>query len=222
MPSEFRDNQVGTSGLKSPLTSPLGRSAHVHFENRFDVQIEMVWPGPLSGRESGSGPLEVPAVPPGYELRQFRPGDEAAYNELFHLAFADEDKLEHTRATALEDGFFVIEHTNSGHLVATCAAQHIENDRHPEGGQLGWLVGDPAHSGKQLGTIVSAVVTNRLADAEYSLPYLQTNDFRYEVIAIYLKLGWPPYLFAEDMKPRWRDVYAGKEQTFTSSDYVIA
>ena len=69
----------------------------------------MVWPGPLSGRESGSGPLEVPAVPPGYELRQFRPGDEAAYNELFHLAFADEDKLEHTRATALEDGLFVIE-----------------------------------------------------------------------------------------------------------------
>ena len=183
----------------------------------------MVWPGPVSGPASDSGPLEVPAVPTGYELRQFRPGDEAAYNELFHLAFADEDKLDHTRATALDDGFFVIEHTDSGHLVATCAAQHIENDRHPEGGQLGWLVGDPGHAGKRLGTIVSAAVTNRLAAAGYALPYLQTNDFRYEAIAIYLKLGWRPYLFAEDMEPRWRDVYAEMGRTpFSSEDAVIA
>jgi hypothetical protein len=181
----------------------------------------MVWPSRESGSVSGSSPLEVPDVPAGYELRQFRPGDEDAYNELFHLAFSDEDKLGHTRATALADGFFVIEHTDSGHLVATCAAQHIANERHPEGGQLGWLVGDPEHSGKQLGTIVSAVVTNRLVTAGYALPYLQTNDFRYEAIAIYLKLGWRPYLFAEDMEPRWRDVYAGMGRTlFTSEDGV--
>ena len=138
----------------------------------------MVWPRPILD----SGLLEVPAVPPGYELRQFRPGDGAAYNELFHLAFADEDKLDHTRATALEDGLFVIEHSDSGHLVATCPAQHVENNRHFEGGQLGWLAGDPGHAGKQLGTIVSAVVANRLVAAGYALPYLQTNDFRYEDI----------------------------------------
>lgn len=172
----------------------------------------MVW--------TASGPVEVPAVPDGYELRQFRSGDEAAYNELFHLAFADQDTLEHTRATALEDGFFVVEHIDSGHLVATCAAQHIENNRHPDGGQLGWLVGDPSHSGKRLGTIVSATVTNRLEAAGYCLPYLQTNDFRYEAIAVYLKLGWRPYLFAEDMEPRWRDVYAGMGLTYTSEDGV--
>jgi len=176
------------------------------------MQIEMVW--------TGSAPLDVPEVPSGYEVRQFRPGDETAYDDLFHLAFADTNTLEHTRATALDDGFFVVEHNNSGHLVTTCAAQHIENDRHPGGGQLGWLVGDPAHAGKRLGTIVSATVTNLLADAGYALPYLQTNDFRYEAIAIYLKLGWRPYLFAEDMEQRWRDVYAGMGIPFASRDCV--
>ncbi len=131
------------------------------------------------------------------------------------------DALEHTQATALEDGFFVVEHTWSCQLVATCAAQHIENDRHPDGGQLGWLVSDPAHTGKRLGTIVSATVTNRHFEAEYALPYLQTNDFRFEAIAVYLKLGWRPYLFAEDMEPRWRDVYKGMGRTYTSGDVVV-
>jgi hypothetical protein len=209
---EWRDNQAGISGADSPLTSLPGRSAHVHYENNYAVQIEMVW--------TGGAPQVVPEVPSGYELRQFRPGDETAYNELFHLAFADKDTLEHTRATALDGGLFVVEHTDSGHLVTTCAAQRVENDRHPDGGQLGWLVGDPAHSGRRLGTIVSATVTNLLAAAGYPLPYLQTNDFRYEAIAIYLKLGWRPYLFAEDMEPRWRDVYAGMGLAFSSRDCV--
>ncbi|MBT5320426.1 MAG: hypothetical protein HOL45_11030 [Chloroflexi bacterium] len=214
MSTDHRDHQTGTTGSDSPLTSVPGRPAHAHFENRYSAQIEMVW--------TGGGPVDVPVVPNGYELRQFRSDDEAAYNELFHLAFADQNTLIQTRETALEQGLFVVEHIGSGHLVATCAAQHIENDRHPDGTQLGWLVGDPAHAGKRLGTIVSAMVTNRLATAEYALPYLQTNDFRFEAIAIYLKLGWRPYLFADDMEPRWRDVYAGMGLTYTSDDGVVA
>ena len=193
MSTDHRDHQTGTTGSDSPLTSVPGRPAHAHFENRYSAQIEMVW--------TGGGPVDVPVVPNGYELRQFRSDDEAAYNELFHLAFADQNTLIQTRETALEQGLFVVEHIGS---------------------QLGWLVGDPAHAGKRLGTIVSAMVTNRLATAEYALPYLQTNDFRFEAIAIYLKLGWRPYLFADDMEPRWRDVYAGMGLTYTSDDGVVA
>lgn len=207
-----KKNKATTPGITSPLISLRGRPAHPHFENPFDVQIEMVW--------TGGAPLDVPQLPPGYELRQFRSGDEAEYDDLFHLAFEDQDELEHTRATALDAGFFVVEHMETGHLVTTCAAQHIENDRHPDGGQLGWLAGDPSHSGKRLGSIISATVTNRLVSAGYALPYLQTNDFRFAAIAIYLKLGWRPYLFADDMEQRWRDVYAGMRRTFTSEDAV--
>ncbi|MCH7643050.1 MAG: GNAT family N-acetyltransferase [Chloroflexi bacterium] len=177
------------------------------------MQIEMVW--------TGSAPLEVPQLPPGYQLRLFQPGDEAAYEDLFHLAFEDRDTLEQTRATALDAGFFVVEHRDTGHLVATCAAQHIENERHPGGGQLGWLVGDPSHSGVKLGRIVSTTVTNRLAEAGYALPYLQTNDFRFAAIAIYLRLGWRPYLFADDMEQRWRDVYTRLGRSFSRNDGVL-
>lgn len=167
-------------------------------------------------------PLDVPVVPSGYELRQFKAEDEAAYKDLFHLGFSSQDKFEHTLDTAIDDGFFVVQHTESGHLVATCVAQHIENVRHREGGQLGWLVGDPAHSGKQLGTIVSATVTNRLVNAGYALPYLETSDYRYEAISIYLKLGWRPYIYIDEMESRWTEVYAGMGLTYTTSDGVVA
>ena len=173
----------------------------------FGQQIEMVW--------TGDRPVDVPSLSGGYELRQLRAEDESAYEELLHLAFENEGTLERTRATALTDGFFVVEHTATGHLVTTCAAQHIENTRHPGGGQLGWLVGDPSHTGKRLGTIVSALVTNRLVSAGYERPYLETNDFRFAAISIYLKLGWRPFLFADDMEQRWRDVYDGLGRAFT-------
>lgn len=78
----------------------------------------MVWPG--------DAPLEVPSLPPGYVLRQFKVDEEAAYKELFHLGFSSDDKFEHTLATEIDDGVFVVEHTESDHLVATCVAQHIE------------------------------------------------------------------------------------------------
>jgi mycothiol synthase len=80
--------------------------------------------------------------------------------------------------------------------------------RHPEAGQLGWLVTDPAHARKGLGTIVSALATNRFIVEGYSRPYLGTEDPRLAAIAIYLKLGWRPYIYVEDMEARWRSIFA--------------
>jgi mycothiol synthase len=71
---------------------------------------------------------------------------------------------------------------------------------------LGWLVTDPAHAVKGLGTIVSAAATNRHAAAGFSRPYLGTEDFRIAAIRIYLKLGWRPYVYRRDMEPRWSEI----------------
>lgn len=107
----------------------------------------------------------------------------------------------------------MIEHLETGRLVASCNAFHgSSSPRHPDAGQLGWLVGDPEHRGKGLGTIVAAAVTNRLLAEGYANPFLGTEDFRTVAISIYLRLGWEPYLYAADMCQRWQAILSQSER----------
>lgn len=185
----------------SPLRSLPGRPAHPFFETVYEHQLEMVRPS--------TAPVEVPSVPEGYLLRQFRVGDEAKCDDLFHLAFADEGRFPEALERALEGGFFVIEHLASGELVASCVTLRGSTMlRHPDAGNMGWLVTDPSHTRKGLGTIVAASATNRLAAEGYQRPSLGTEDFRIAAISIYLELGWRPYVYREDMVPRWRSIFA--------------
>ena len=177
-----------------------GRPSYPFFEQKHQHQLEMVRPSSL-------GIVDVPPVKDGYVLRQLRSGDEGPYDDLFHLAFADEGRYPETVGRALDGGFFVIEHLASRDLVASCVAMRgSSSPRHAEG-QLGWLVTDPSHTRKGLGTIVSALVTNRLVAQGYQRPFLGTEDFRLAAISIYLNLGWRPHIYREDMEPRWRSIY---------------
>jgi hypothetical protein len=121
-----------------------GRAAYPFIEQTYSDQLEMV-------RHSSLGLVEAPSLPDGYALRQLRSGDEGPYDNLFHLAFADEGRYAETVGRALDGGFFVIEHLASGDLVASCVAMRgSSSPRHAEG-QLGWLVTDPSHTRKGLG-----------------------------------------------------------------------
>jgi len=191
----------------TPLRSLPGRPAHPFFETEYEHQLEMVRPSTTR--------VVVPPVPDGYLLRQFRAGDEEEWDNLFHLAFADEGVLPGALEWTLPGGFFVIEHVTSGRLVATGAARRGSTmPRHPNAGQMGWLVADPSHAGKGLGTIVAACATNRLVEEGYARPCLGTEDFRLAAISIYLNLGWRPYLYCEEMEARWRDVFARLRREF--------
>jgi mycothiol synthase len=184
----------------SPLKSLPGRPAHPFFETVYEHQLEMVRPS--------TALVDVPPLPDGCVLRQFRAGDEEEYDGLFHLAFADEGRFSEVLERVLEGGFFVIEHLATGQLVASGQAWRGSiMPRHPEAGQMGWLVADPSHAGRRLGTIVGASATSRLAAEGYQQPCLGTEDFRLAAISIYLKLGWVPYLYREDMEPRWRRIF---------------
>jgi len=181
-------------------TSAAGRAAYPFIEQTYSDQLEMV-------RHSSLGLVEAPSLPDGYALRQLRSGDEGPYNDLFHLAFADEGRYLETVGRAIDGGFFVIEHLASGDLVASCVAMRgSSSPRHAEG-QLGWLVTDPSHTRKGLGTIVSTAVTNRLVAQGYQRPFLGTEDFRLVAISIYLNLGWRPHIYRDDMESRWRSIY---------------
>ena len=193
------------------LPSQPDRQPHPLLGNVYDSQLEMV-------RES-TDLVKVPPVPEGYELRGFRAGDEGHYEELFHLVFEDEGRLPEILDRSLKDGFFVVEHPASGDLVASCVAMRgSSSPRHPEAGQLGWLVTAPCHTGTGLGTIVSAWATNRLAVEGCRRPFLGTEDFRIAAIAIYLKLGWRPHIYRDDMTARWRAIFSRLGREFGSEN----
>src|SRR5438270_495664 len=137
-----------------------GRPSYPLFEQKYPHQLEMV-------RNSSLGLAEVPVVPEGYVLRQLRNGDEGLYDDLFHLAFADEGRFQETIQRTLSSGFFVVEHVSSHDLVASCVAMRGSSSPRHVQGQLGWLVTDPSHTRKRLGTIVAASVTNRFAEEGY-------------------------------------------------------
>ena len=200
-----------TPAAESPLRSLPGRPAHPFYEQEHEHQLRMVRPR--------TSLVDIPEVPEGYELRQYQPDDRTAYKDLFNLGFTS-DALDHTLAQALADGFFVIEHLASGHLVASCVAEHACWDGGHERGILGWLIGDPSHAGLGLGTIVAAEVTNRLAEEGYGDPGLGTDDFRLAAIGIYLKLGWRPYLHRGDMEGRWRETYERLGSRFLRDECV--
>ena len=195
----------------SPLRSLPGRPAYPHIETEYEHQLEMVRPS--------VAPVEVPAVPEGYVLRQFRAGDEGRYDDLFHLAFADEGRFSEMVERTLEGGFFVVEHLASGELVSSCQAWRGSiMPRHPEAGQTGWLVTDPSHAKRGLGTMVAACATNRLAAEGYRRPCLGTEDFRVAAISIYLRLGWVSYVYREDLVPRWRAIFARLGREFDGAE----
>jgi mycothiol synthase len=166
-------------------------------------QLQMVWPKRLL-----KSPPEI-VVAEGYELRVFQPGDEFQYLEVTHAAGFENWDLERLRkiqARCLPDGLFVIEHLESGQLVATALAQRNTSELHPEGGELGWVAARPEHGGKGLGLAVCAAATRRFLEDGFEDIYLQTDDWRLAALKVYLKLGYEPFLFAPDMKKRWTEV----------------
>jgi mycothiol synthase len=168
-------------------------------------------------------PVSVPPVPEGYRLRLLRDDEEQRYDDLFHLAFDDKGRFREIQVRTLPSGFFVVEHQPSHALVASCLAFHgSSSPRHANSGQLGWLVVDPVHCQKGLGAIVSAAATNRLVQEGYTKPFLGTEDWRTPAIAIYLRLGWQPHLYTDDMRGRWDRIFAAINANKIASSQTLA
>lgn len=166
-------------------------------ERDAEQPLEMIFP---QSKFSSVGPV---AISEGYRMRQWQPGDLDHYFQLIARSGMPRISMDYWIDRVLEEGFFVVEHEASKAMVASCMAAHRPSPRHPRGGALGWLAGDPEHAGRNLGASVSAAVTQRLIDAGYKNIYLETHDFRLPAIRIYLNLGWVPLLYGVDMPDRW-------------------
>lgn len=174
-------------------------------EERPQVQLIMFLP-----EERLDSPPE-PILPAGYVLRCYRDADKEAYLALMAEAGFEvfgEKMLERVLTRTLPGGFFVIEHEESGALVATSLCTHAPRDGFPFGGALGWVAGDPEHKGKGLGLAVCAAVTARLIRGGYRNIYLITHDWRLPAIKTYLKLGYRPAFTKQATPEFWQGILA--------------
>lgn len=163
----------------------------------------------------------IPNTHPEYRLRQYEDSDRGFYWKLFYEVFMTGSKLDDLRTAALPDGFFVIEHKASGYVVASAVAAEYDRVGHAERGSLQWVMTDPAHTGKGLGSVVAAAATRLLTNTGYRRVYLSTDDWRLPAISIYLKLGWKPLIFTNGMAERWNVVLnkLGKPEAVT--EFVV-
>jgi len=166
-------------------------------------ELQMVWPASRPPEEL------VCTLPPGYALRLYRPGDEIEFFGLMDRAgFKGWNSVEFQNwlQKILPEGFFFVMHEATGKMAATAMACHNPVPLHPFGGTLSCVAADPDHQGKGLGYVVATAVTRRLIEAGYKEIYMVTDDWRLPGIKTYLKMGWVPFLYQEDMAERWRAV----------------
>lgn len=169
--------------------------------------LEMLWPQPIKDLTI---PLELNE---GYRLRQYNSPDKDKYFKLLEISEMGQCPLEYWEKYILPDGFFVVEHIQTGDIVGACFASHQSRERHKFAGNLGWLAVDPGHRGNKIGALLVNSVVNRLQKAGYKRIYLETHDFRLPALKIYIDAGWVPFFYAEEMIPRWQAIYdkLGKE-----------
>ena len=151
----------------------------------------------------------IPDLPDGYMLRQYAPEDEKKYLELTRKAGFDwgAERFYRLFPQIIPGGIFVIEHKATGDLVATSFCKHRPIEGRAFGGELGWLAGDPDHSGKGLGMAVCSAVIARFIQAGYKNIYVRTQDWRLAALKIYLKLGYQPYIDSDEMAEVWRNIF---------------
>ncbi|MFP4384177.1 MAG: GNAT family N-acetyltransferase, partial [Spirochaetia bacterium] len=151
--------------------------------------------------------LEEVKLPPGYDLKHYRPGDAGAWEAIISEAFGREIKFENTmrydypyRPERIQ---FI---TWNGIPVATASAWY----RPKWGRNTGYLhmVGVRSeHAGHRLGYLVSLAALKLMVQEKRDRAVLNTDDFRIPALKTYLRLGFKPLLYHENQRERWEHIF---------------
>jgi mycothiol synthase len=154
--------------------------------------------------------LAAPEMPARYGLRAFRAGDEDAWVDLLStgdFGVWNRDRLDRMlageRAVVPREGIYFA--TQGDGLVGTACAV-IHRDEASAVAELGWVVADPSHRRRGLGTQVCRAVMAYLRDAGHRYVFLLTDDFRLPAIRAYLGMGFEPEMTDPSHPSRWQAI----------------
>ena len=146
-------------------------------------------------------------APPGFELHRYDPSyDDRIRNVLrvvgFEHAAGDFYDNELMPRKELKEGTHIVVHNDE--VVGVTFAGVVDETE----GRLDYVAADPRFSGKGIGYAVCAGVTRHLLERGYKTVMLMTDDWRLPAIITYMKVGFEPVMYREDMQPRWEAVHA--------------
>ena len=157
--------------------------------------------------------LDLPAfaLPEGYGVRTFLPGDGAHWERIIAESFnADpaslsfETTMRHAPAFRPERIFFI---TCGDEPVATASA-YYHPEFMPDAGMVHYVGVLNGHAGKRLGYMAVLATLEQMAREGRRRAWLSTDDFRLPAIKTYLNLGFEPLLIHENQRERWPAVFA--------------
>ncbi|MBI3944816.1 MAG: GNAT family N-acetyltransferase [Armatimonadetes bacterium] len=163
----------------------------------------------LAMRRASLEDLPEVALPPGYRIRSFRPGDEAHWATIISESFGGPagpqrfDMMKDDAAFRPERVLFV--ECEEGPVGTASAWSRVKQGK--DAGYLHMVGVRPAHAGKRLGYWVSLAALRQLAREGKRSALLHTDDFRLAAIKTYLRLGFEPLLVSEEQPGRWRAVF---------------
>ena len=164
-------------------------------------------------------PLPRREIPAGFRLRALAENELELLNGLrLSAGFVSwtPDQLRQLFERALPEGILLFEDTAAGRLAASATAAASKLADHSGHGSLDWVMAHPDYRGRHLGSAVCTLVMQKLYAAGYRTFVLLTDDHRLPAITVYLRLGWHPWLYQEDMGSRWRIVAEKLDRSFDS------
>ncbi|MDO4487610.1 MAG: GNAT family N-acetyltransferase [Eubacteriales bacterium] len=167
----------------------------------------------------GDSPVDF-SVPKGYEIRECRDGNSEdalgwikACETLNEGLWAEEkfvsDMINDPDCTA--KNIFLICRNSDGAIAGTATAKDGETPA------LHMVGMNKEFMGKGLAFPVSAAAVNRMIENGDHRIQLRTDEFRIPAIKCYLKMGFRPWYYQDDMQERWRGVF--RDLGFNPDDY---
>lgn len=151
-----------------------------------------------------ASPIEINALPDGYRLCAFRPGEELLWGELLGLSgelgpwdteriFKAFDPVQKKGIGRVwKESIHLIRYQDERLPVATACSQLHE--AHPDLPELSWVKVAPRHRGRGLGKAVCLAVLDLLQRHGYRRCFLRTNTSRLAAVNLFFALGFEPYV----------------------------
>jgi len=156
------------------------------------------------------------ALPEGFSLRPYAPGDKAEWARALHengeLGDWDEARLQAMIARdeprmLLDGTFFAV---RSGELVATvCSLRHPSPTPGRELLEVGWVGVAPSARGHGLAYILSRHALAHWQPRTVGDAFILTDDWRVAAIVTYLRLGFRPEIVHPNQPARWQALARG-------------
>jgi GNAT superfamily N-acetyltransferase len=162
------------------------------------------------------------ALPPGYAVRWYQPGDEQTWLEI-HRATGVYDPLPpglFDREFGMAPGqlpgrqFFIVAHHGApfdqahGATVATSTAWFDPRAPAPSPGRVHWVAVVPGAQRRGLGSALVWQTCRRLAELGHVGAYLTTGADNLPAINLYLRMGFTPHPRSDQERAAWRDIYS--------------